>query len=259
MNGDLSDRIFAVLVGARVGDAMGEPTEGKDAEEIERRYQWVAEFDGTGTDDSLMASLLIEALVSSDGRASQDEWAAQIAAGHELIQAQRQKFFISVLHLVAKLRYRVPPRAAALPGDRGQRARRGCAPGLGSAALLLAEPGSRGLQVRAGRDGDWVDVPARDGAFIVNIGELLELATGGYLRATEHRVNLRHAADRISVPYFSTRDWTRRSQRCRYPRNSRSAPGVARTRQIRSSRCMAAMPGRAGCGHIRTLQRRTAT
>ena len=72
----------------------------------------------------------------------------------------------------------------------------------GVLTLLLAEPGSRGLQVRAGRDGGWVDVPARDGAFIVNIGELLELATGGYLRATEHRVNLRHAADRISVPYF---------------------------------------------------------
>ena len=72
----------------------------------------------------------------------------------------------------------------------------------GVLTLLLAEPGSQGLQVRAGRDGGWVDVPARDGAFIVNIGELLELATGGYLRATEHRVNLRHAADRISVPYF---------------------------------------------------------
>ena len=72
----------------------------------------------------------------------------------------------------------------------------------GVLTLLLAEPGSQGLQVRAARDGDWVDVPARNGAFIVNIGELLELATGGYLRATEHRVNLRHAADRISVPYF---------------------------------------------------------
>ncbi|HYX98611.1 MAG TPA: 2-oxoglutarate and iron-dependent oxygenase domain-containing protein [Mycobacterium sp.] len=72
----------------------------------------------------------------------------------------------------------------------------------GVLTLLLAEPGSQGLQVRPRRDGDWVDVPARDGAFIVNIGELLELATGGYLRATEHKVNLRQAADRISVPYF---------------------------------------------------------
>lgn len=45
-------------------------------------------------------------------------------------------------------------------------------------------------------------MPALDGAFIVNIGELLEFATGGYLRATEHRVNLGRRADRISVPYF---------------------------------------------------------
>jgi isopenicillin N synthase-like dioxygenase len=71
----------------------------------------------------------------------------------------------------------------------------------GVLTLLLAEPGSEGLQVR-GRDGGWIDVPALDGAFIVNIGELLEFATGGYLRATEHRVNLRHTSDRISVPYF---------------------------------------------------------
>ena len=110
----LSDRVLAVLVGARVGDAMGAPTEGLEPGEIERRHGWVASFTGAGTDDSLMASLLIEALTASGGRASQDEWAAQIAAGHELIYAQRQKFFPSVLHLVAKLRSDVPPRAAAL-------------------------------------------------------------------------------------------------------------------------------------------------
>ena len=46
-------------------------------------------------------------------------------------------------------------------------------------------------------------MPPLEGAFIVNIGELLEVATGGYLRATEHRVNLQGpAAERISVPYF---------------------------------------------------------
>jgi isopenicillin N synthase-like dioxygenase len=40
-----------------------------------------------------------------------------------------------------------------------------------------------------------------DGAFVVNIGELLEVATRGYLRATEHRVNL-EGAERISIAYF---------------------------------------------------------
>lgn len=72
----------------------------------------------------------------------------------------------------------------------------------GVLTLLLAEPASRGLQVR-GADGGWLDVPVLDGAFIVNIGELLELATGGYLRATAHRVALRAPAkERISVAYF---------------------------------------------------------
>ena len=41
------------------------------------------------------------------------------------------------------------------------------------------------------------------GALIVNIGELLEVATGGYLRATRHRVHApRPGTDRVSIPYF---------------------------------------------------------
>lgn len=98
--------------------------------------------------------------------------------------------------LIKVIRY--PGRAA---GSQGVGAHRDA----GVLTLLLAEPGSRGLQVRrAGHpDGGWVDVPPREGAFIVNIGELLEAATRGYLRATEHRVNLQGATgDRISVPYF---------------------------------------------------------
>jgi ADP-ribosylglycohydrolase len=46
---DLADRILAVVVGARVGDAMGAPAEGMEPAEIERRYGWVADFTGTGT------------------------------------------------------------------------------------------------------------------------------------------------------------------------------------------------------------------
>lgn len=74
----------------------------------------------------------------------------------------------------------------------------------GVLTLLLTEPRSRGLQVRPARGAadDWIEVPGRDDAFVVNIGELLQLATGGYLRATEHRVTLQGSADRISVPYF---------------------------------------------------------
>lgn len=89
--------------------------------------------------------------------------------------------------------------ACAIPGGSTQGV--GAHKDSGVLTLLLAEQGSRGLQVR--QRGHWVDVPALDGAFVVNIGELLEVASGGYLRATEHRVNLhRGGADRLSVPYF---------------------------------------------------------
>ncbi len=71
----------------------------------------------------------------------------------------------------------------------------------GVLTLLWVEPGKGGLEVQ--RDGVWVDAPPVPGAFVVNIGEMLEYATGGYLVATNHRViSPRHPDDRISVPYF---------------------------------------------------------
>ncbi|MGV8876949.1 MAG: isopenicillin N synthase family dioxygenase [Rhodoglobus sp.] len=71
----------------------------------------------------------------------------------------------------------------------------------GVLTLLMVEPGKDGLQVQ--RDGDWVDVAPMPGAFVVNIGEMLELATQGYLTATLHRViSPRIGDDRISIPFF---------------------------------------------------------
>lgn len=71
----------------------------------------------------------------------------------------------------------------------------------GVLTLLWVEPGKGGLQVR--RDGEWVDAPPVPGAFVVNIGELLEYATQGYLTATDHRViSPAFPDDRISVPFF---------------------------------------------------------
>lgn len=71
----------------------------------------------------------------------------------------------------------------------------------GVLTLLWVEPGRGGLQVQRG--GEWVDAPSVPGAFVVNIGEMLEYATGGYLIATNHRVvSPRYPDDRISVPYF---------------------------------------------------------
>ncbi|MBC6494412.1 isopenicillin N synthase family oxygenase [Microbacterium sp. CFBP9023] len=71
----------------------------------------------------------------------------------------------------------------------------------GVLTLLWVEPGKGGLQVE--RDGEWVSAPSVPGAFVVNIGELLEYATGGYLKATNHRViSPRAPEERISIPFF---------------------------------------------------------
>ncbi|MFC8303029.1 isopenicillin N synthase family dioxygenase [Specibacter sp. NPDC057265] len=71
----------------------------------------------------------------------------------------------------------------------------------GVITLLLVEPGKGGLQVEY--QGKWIDAPQVPGTFVVNIGEMLELATNGYLKATLHRViSPRRGTDRISLPFF---------------------------------------------------------
>ncbi|WP_428342728.1 isopenicillin N synthase family dioxygenase [Mycobacterium sp.] len=130
-----------------------------------------------------------DAALSAVSRGLLRHWAVALGSPAEVFDAA---FEATPATLIKVVHY--PATAASSQGVGAHR-------DSGVLTLLLAEPGSAGLQVR-GRDGSWVDVPARDGAFIVNIGELLELATSGYLRATEHRVNLRQSADRISVPYF---------------------------------------------------------
>ena len=71
----------------------------------------------------------------------------------------------------------------------------------GVLTLLLLEEGSTGLQVRHG-DG-WIEADPLPGAFVVNIGEMLEIATDGLLVATDHRVLSPQAGtERISIPFF---------------------------------------------------------
>jgi len=49
-------------------------------------------------------------------------------------------------------------------------------------------------------DGNWVDVPPRSGAFVINTGEMLQEMTGNYVVAATHRVIAREA--RCSSAYF---------------------------------------------------------
>ncbi len=59
-----------------------------------------------------------------------------------------------------------------------------------------------GLQVEV-EPNLWLDVAYKEGAFVINLGEFLELATNGYLRATKHRVKSPLVGeDRISAVVF---------------------------------------------------------
>lgn len=84
------------------------------------------------------------------------------------------------------------------PGDDGQ----GVGPHKDYGFLtLLLQDRQGGLDV-ARPDGRWQHVDDKPGAFVVNLGELLELATDGYLVATAHRVRTPRYDDRFSVPFF---------------------------------------------------------
>jgi isopenicillin N synthase-like dioxygenase len=66
---------------------------------------------------------------------------------------------------------------------------------------ILLQDEEAGLQVE-GEDG-WIDAPPVPGTFVVNIGEILELTSNGYLRANVHRVvSPRPGIDRYSVAFF---------------------------------------------------------
>lgn len=67
---------------------------------------------------------------------------------------------------------------------------------------LLQQDEIGGLQVQT-EDGDWIDATPVPGSFVVNIGEMLEVATQGYLRATRHRVvSPGTGVDRYSAAFF---------------------------------------------------------
>ncbi len=71
----------------------------------------------------------------------------------------------------------------------------------GGFLTLLLQDREPGLQVEY--DGCWVPVDPMQGTLVVNIGELLELASNGYLRATVHRVvSPPVGVERLSVPFF---------------------------------------------------------
>ena len=70
---------------------------------------------------------------------------------------------------------------------------------------ILPAANEPGLQVQL-KTGEWIDVPSDFGNLIVNIGDMLQEASGGYFPSTSHRVINPVGADmsksRVSLPLF---------------------------------------------------------
>ncbi|MET4060336.1 isopenicillin N synthase-like dioxygenase [Arthrobacter sp. UYP6] len=80
--------------------------------------------------------------------------------------------------------------------------------GVGSHAdygfvTLLLQDSVGGLEVRPHESDTWIPVEPIPGALVVNLGEMLEVATQGYLSATIHRVTApAPGVDRYAIPFF---------------------------------------------------------
>jgi isopenicillin N synthase-like dioxygenase len=72
----------------------------------------------------------------------------------------------------------------------------------GGLVTILLQDQLAGLRVQA-ENGAWIDAPPLPGTFVVNTGELLELATNGFVRADIHAaVAPPPGMERFSVPFF---------------------------------------------------------
>ncbi|WP_141581540.1 isopenicillin N synthase family oxygenase [Actinomadura sp. WMMA1423] len=91
--------------------------------------------------------------------------------------------------------------AAPVPGQ----VRKGEHTDWGSLTLLYQDSAAGGLQVME-LDGSWTDVPVVEGAFLVNLGDLMARWTNDRWRSTVHRVvnppRTGEPTERFSIPYF---------------------------------------------------------
>lgn len=102
-------------------------------------------------------------------------------------------FDVNPHQLIKTIRY---PGRDKTEGDQGVGAHKD-----GGFVTILLQDVQEGLQVEY--ENGWIDAPPIPGTFVINIGEMFELASNGYLRATVHRAITPPAGtDRLSIGYF---------------------------------------------------------
>lgn len=105
-----------------------------------------------------------------------------------------------VNHPPSQLRLIHYPFKPGAPADR---------PGIGAhtdyECFTILLPTAPGLEVLNGA-GQWIDVPLVEGAFVINIGDMMEVLSNGTYVATAHRVR-KVAEERYSFPMFCACDY----------------------------------------------------
>lgn len=100
------------------------------------------------------------------------------------------------------LHYPELPGAMKAQLEAGDERALGCSEHTDSGIItLLHQDKTGGLQVKNG-DGRWIDVPPREGSFVVNLGDVLQRWTNDRFIATTHRVLPQLAGARYSIPLF---------------------------------------------------------
>jgi isopenicillin N synthase-like dioxygenase len=128
------------------------------------------------------------------------------AVALDLPQDYFQSFIGQPISALRALNY---PELAAPPPEGQLRA--GAHTDYGSLTILLPQPGSKGLEILT-PEGDWREVPPVDGAFVINIGDLMARWTNDRWVSTLHRVvNVapEHGGleRRQSLAFFHQPDW----------------------------------------------------
>lgn len=116
------------------------------------------------------------------------------ALGHEDVFNELQKDNYWVLRIIG-----YPPLPDDFDPEKGISC--GAHTDYGCLTYLLADdiPGS--LQVEA-KDGSWIAADVIPGAFVVNIGDIIDTLTSHTYKSTYHRVIHRGTKYRVSMPFF---------------------------------------------------------